>query len=54
LYDLTLEVSMVRNTNRDALFSLEVLGFVCKTFEKIIDKIVKEDPEAKCQYKKRH
>jgi Holliday junction DNA helicase RuvA len=47
LYDLD-EVSMVQsNTNRDeALSALEVLGFVRKTSEKIIDKIVKEDPEA--------
>jgi Holliday junction resolvasome RuvABC DNA-binding subunit len=34
------------NTNRDeALSALEVLGFVRKTSEKIIEK-VKEDPEA--------
>lgn len=47
LYDLD-EVSMVvSNTNRDeALSALEVLGFVRKTSEKIIEKIVKEDPEA--------
>ncbi len=47
LYDLD-EVSMSQsNTNRDeALSALEVLGFVTKTSEKIIDKIVKEDPEA--------
>lgn len=47
LYDLD-EVSMSKsNTNRDeALSALEVLGFVRKTSEKIIEKIVKEDPEA--------
>ena len=47
LYDLD-EVSMSRsNTNRDeALSALEVLGFVRKTSEKVIEKIVKEDPEA--------
>ena len=47
LYDLD-EVSMVQsNTNRDeALSALEVLGFVRKASEKIIEKIVKEDPEA--------
>ncbi|TRX42383.1 Holliday junction branch migration protein RuvA [Flavobacterium restrictum] len=47
LYDLD-EVSMSQsNTNRDeALSALEVLGFVRKTSEKVIDKIVKEDPEA--------
>ncbi len=47
LYDLD-EVSMSKsNTNRDeALSALEVLGFVRKTSEKVIEKIVKEDPEA--------
>jgi Holliday junction DNA helicase RuvA len=47
LYDLN-EVSMMQsNTNKDeALSALEVLGFVRKTSEKIIEKIVKEDPEA--------
>ncbi|MEY4963962.1 MAG: hypothetical protein RLZZ323_1281 [Bacteroidota bacterium] len=47
LYDLD-EVSMVQNnTNRDeALSALEVLGFVRKTSEKVIDKISKEDPDA--------
>jgi|TARA_R110000868_G_scaffold85372_4_gene240250 Holliday junction DNA helicase RuvA len=47
LYDLD-EVSMVQsNTNRDeALSALEVLGFVRKASEKVIEKIVKEDPEA--------
>jgi Holliday junction DNA helicase RuvA len=47
LYDLD-EVSMSQsNTNRDeALSALEVLGFVRKTSEKVIEKIIKEDPEA--------
>jgi Holliday junction DNA helicase RuvA len=47
LYDLD-EVSMsLSNTNKDeALSALEVLGFVRKTSEKLIEKIVKEDPEA--------
>jgi Holliday junction DNA helicase RuvA len=47
LYDLD-EVSMSQsNTNRDeALSALEVLGFVRKASEKVIEKIVKEDPEA--------
>jgi Holliday junction DNA helicase RuvA len=47
LYDLD-EVSMSQNnTNRDeALSALEVLGFVRKTSEKLIEKIMKEDPEA--------
>lgn len=47
LYDLD-EVSMVQNnTNRDeALSALEVLGFVRKASEKVVEKIIKEDPEA--------
>jgi Holliday junction DNA helicase RuvA len=47
LYDID-EVSMSKsNTNRDeALSALEVLGFVRRTSEKIVEKIVKEDPEA--------
>jgi Holliday junction DNA helicase RuvA len=47
LYDLD-DVSISQsNTNKDeALSALEVLGFVRKTSEKIIEKIVKEDPEA--------
>ena len=47
LYDLD-EVSMVlNNTNRDeALSALEVLGFVRKTSEKLVEKIIKEDPDA--------
>ena len=47
LYDLD-EVSMVQNnTNRDeALSALEVLGFVRKASEKVIEKIIKEDPDA--------
>ncbi|MBC5862360.1 Holliday junction branch migration protein RuvA [Flavobacterium sp. F-328] len=47
LFDLD-EVSMSQsNTNRDeALSALEVLGFVRKSAEKVIEKIVKDDPEA--------
>ncbi|MES2240372.1 MAG: Holliday junction branch migration protein RuvA [Bacteroidota bacterium] len=47
LYDLD-EVSMSQsNTNKDeALSALEVLGFVRKASEKVIEKIVKEDPDA--------
>lgn len=47
LYDLN-EVSMsLSNTNKEeALSALEVLGFVRKTSEKVIEKIVKEDPDA--------
>lgn len=51
LYDLD-EVSMTQsNTNRDeALSALEVLGFVRKTSEKIIEKIVKEAPDSSVEY----
>ena len=47
LYDID-EVSLVQNnTNRDeALSALEVLGFVRKTSEKIVEKIINEDPES--------
>lgn len=47
LYDLD-EVSVSQsNTNRDeALSALEVLGFVRKTSEKIVEKIIKEDPDS--------
>ena len=47
IYDLD-EISVTQNnTNRDeALSALEVLGFVRKTSEKVVEKIVKEDPEA--------
>jgi Holliday junction DNA helicase RuvA len=35
------------NTNKDeALSALEVLGFVRKTAEKVVDKIVKENTDA--------
>ena len=47
LYDLDDVSISLSNTNKDeALSALEVLGFVRKTSEKIIEKIVKEDPEA--------
>jgi holliday junction DNA helicase RuvA len=47
LYDLD-EVSMSQsNTNREeALSALEVLGYVRKSSEKLVDKILKENPEA--------
>jgi Holliday junction DNA helicase RuvA len=51
LYDLD-EVSMSQNnTNRDeALSALEVLGFVRKTSERIVEKIVKESPDSSVEY----
>ena len=47
LYDLD-EVSMSQsNTNKDeALSALEVLGFVRKSAERVVEQIVKENPEA--------
>lgn len=47
LYDLD-EVSMSQsNTNKDAALSaLEVLGFVRKLAEKVVERVVKENPEA--------
>jgi len=47
LYDLD-EVSMLQNnTNKDeALSALEVLGFVRKSSDRVVEKIVKENPEA--------
>jgi Holliday junction DNA helicase RuvA len=47
LYDLD-EVSLAQNnTTRDeALSALEVLGFVRKSSEKVVEKIINEDPES--------
>lgn len=47
LYDLD-EVSMSHsNTNRDeALSALEVLGFVRKTAERVVEKIIKDAPDS--------
>ncbi|MBC7847399.1 MAG: Holliday junction branch migration protein RuvA [Flavobacterium sp.] len=51
LYDLD-EVSMSQsNTNRDeALSALEVLGFVRKASERVVEKIVKESPDSSVEY----
>ncbi|WP_304200261.1 Holliday junction branch migration protein RuvA [Flavobacterium alvei] len=51
LYDLD-EVSISQNnTNRDeALSALEVLGFVRKASEKIVEKIIKDAPESSVEY----
>ena len=47
LYDIDEVTISQSNTNRDeALSALEVLGFVRKASEKIIEKIIKEDPDA--------
>jgi Holliday junction DNA helicase RuvA len=47
VYDLD-EISLSQNnTNKDeALSALEVLGFVRKTSEKVVDRIVKDNPDA--------
>lgn len=47
IYDLD-EVSLTQNnTNRDeALSALEVLGFVRKASEKIVDRVINENPDA--------
>lgn len=47
LYDID-EVSIIQNnTNRDeALSALEVLGFIRRTSEKVVEKIIRENPEA--------
>ncbi len=51
LYDLD-EVSISQNnTNRDeALSALEVLGFVRKASERIVEKIIKDAPESSVEY----
>ncbi|QBN18860.1 Holliday junction branch migration protein RuvA [Flavobacterium nackdongense] len=51
LYDLD-EVSMSQsNTNRDeALSALEVLGFVRKASERVVEKIIKEAPESTVEF----
>lgn len=51
LYDLD-ELSMVQNnTNKDeALSALEVLGFVRRISEKIVEKIVRENPTATAEF----
>jgi holliday junction DNA helicase RuvA len=47
LYDLDEVSASQSNTNRDeALSALEVLGFIRKSSEKIVEKIVKEMPDA--------
>jgi Holliday junction DNA helicase RuvA len=47
IYDID-EISLTQdNTNRDeALSALEVLGFVRKASEKVIDKVIKDNPDA--------
>ncbi len=51
LYDLE-EVSLIQNnTNKDeALSALEVLGFVRKAAEKVVEKIARENPDATVEF----
>ena len=51
LYDID-EVSISQsNTNRDeALSALEVLGFIRKASERIVEKIVKENPDSSVEF----
>ena len=51
IYDLD-EVSISQNnTNRDeALSALEVLGFVRKASEKVVEKVLKESPDATIEF----
>jgi Holliday junction DNA helicase RuvA len=51
LYDLE-EVSLVQNnTNKDeALSALEVLGFIRKNAEKVVEKIARENPDATVEF----
>jgi len=51
LYDLE-EVSLVQNnTNKDeALSALEVLGFIRKNAEKVVEKIARENPDASVEF----
>ena len=51
LYDLD-EVSMVQsNTNRDeALSAVEVLGFVRKASERVVEKIIKDAPDSSVEF----
>lgn len=51
LYDLE-EVSLVQNnTNKDeALSALEVLGFIRKAAEKVVEKIARENPDATVEF----
>lgn len=47
LYNIDEVSPVINNTNADeALSALEVLGFVRKSAEKVVDKIIKQDPNA--------
>lgn len=51
LYNLDEVSAIVNNTNADeALSALEVLGYLRKSAEKVVDKIVKTHPEASTEF----
>lgn len=51
IYDLDEVSSSQNNTNRDeALSALEVLGFVRKASEKVVEKVLKETPDATIEF----
>lgn len=51
LYNIEEVLPIINNTNVDeALSALEVLGFVRKAAEKVVDKIIKQNPEASVEF----
>ncbi|WP_121964926.1 Holliday junction branch migration protein RuvA [Myroides sp. N17-2] len=51
LYNIDEVSPVINNTNADeALSALEVLGFVRKSAEKVVDKIIKQDPDASVEF----
>jgi len=51
IYDLDEVSNSQNNTNRDeALSALEVLGFVRKASEKVVEKVLKETPDATIEF----
>lgn len=51
LYNIDEVSPVINNTNADeALSALEVLGFVRKSAEKVVDKIIKQTPDASVEF----
>ncbi|MDR0193684.1 MAG: Holliday junction branch migration protein RuvA [Myroides sp.] len=51
LYNIDEVSPIINNTNADeALSALEVLGFVRKSAEKVVDKIIKQTPDASVEF----
>lgn len=51
LYNIDEVLPLINNTNVDeALSALEVLGFVRKSAEKVVDKIIKQTPDATVEF----